>query len=319
TVRGWPCVPPPKVVQLWSPRASLSRGLWGARPWCTVCARVTIPGTPVWQGDRCKDACAPWAVRPLDTSLRAQEEAGSLRAALSSLAFSVVGERELVSTGSGGSRPRCPVVLSQTPCRSCTVLGEWPPRGPLGRAPWVAYPPVSVFSPPPLLPSKLECLVQLVRAGAALNVCTTRFAQTPAHSAAFGGHPQCLVWLIQAGANVNKPECEGENPIHKAARSGSLDCISALVASGARVDSGPGLRHAAGERRGGRRSGQDAHRQRGWRPNRFTHPHFPTTRVAFESKPRRKLAVQVPGMAGLGRRPRRTARESPRENAAPFP
>lgn len=52
---------------------------------------------------------------------------------------------------------------------------------------------------------KLECLMQLVRAGASLNVSTTRYAQTPAHIAAFGGHPQCLVWLIQAGANINKP------------------------------------------------------------------------------------------------------------------
>uniref|UniRef100_A0A2K5RWV7 Ankyrin repeat domain 10 n=1 Tax=Cebus imitator TaxID=2715852 RepID=A0A2K5RWV7_CEBIM len=84
---------------------------------------------------------------------------------------------------------------------------------------------------------KLECLMQLVRAGATLNVSTTRYAQTPAHIAAFGGHPQCLIWLIQAGANINKPDCEGETPIHKAARSGSLDCISALVANGAHIPS----------------------------------------------------------------------------------
>uniref|UniRef100_A0A1B0GQX7 Ankyrin repeat domain 10 n=3 Tax=Mus TaxID=862507 RepID=A0A1B0GQX7_MOUSE len=83
---------------------------------------------------------------------------------------------------------------------------------------------------------KLECLMQLVRAGASLNVSTTRYAQTPAHIAAFGGHPQCLVWLIQAGANINKPDCEGETPIHKAARSGSLECITALVGSGAHTD-----------------------------------------------------------------------------------
>ncbi|XP_010337146.1 ankyrin repeat domain-containing protein 10 isoform X5 [Saimiri boliviensis] len=83
---------------------------------------------------------------------------------------------------------------------------------------------------------KLECLMQLVRAGATLNVSTTRYAQTPAHIAAFGGHPQCLIWLIQAGANINKPDCEGETPIHKAARSGSLDCISALVANGAHIE-----------------------------------------------------------------------------------
>ncbi|XP_032736924.1 ankyrin repeat domain-containing protein 10 isoform X1 [Lontra canadensis] len=84
---------------------------------------------------------------------------------------------------------------------------------------------------------KLECLIQLVRAGATLDVSTTRYAQTPAHIAAFGGHPQCLLWLIQAGASINKPDCEGETPIHKAARSGSLDCVSALVANGAHIDS----------------------------------------------------------------------------------
>ncbi|XP_036153015.1 ankyrin repeat domain-containing protein 10 isoform X3 [Myotis myotis] len=83
---------------------------------------------------------------------------------------------------------------------------------------------------------KLECLMQLVRAGATLDVSTTRYAQTPAHIAAFGGHPQCLIWLIQAGASINKQDCEGETPIHKAARSGSLDCISALVANGAHID-----------------------------------------------------------------------------------
>uniref|UniRef100_A0A8C6CNT8 Ankyrin repeat domain 10 n=1 Tax=Moschus moschiferus TaxID=68415 RepID=A0A8C6CNT8_MOSMO len=89
---------------------------------------------------------------------------------------------------------------------------------------------------------KLECLIQLVRAGATLDVSTTRYAQTPAHVAAFGGHPQCLLWLIQAGASINRQDCEGETPIHKAARSGSLDCISALVANGAQVD----LRNASG-------------------------------------------------------------------------
>uniref|UniRef100_A0A8D0H7B7 Ankyrin repeat domain 10 n=1 Tax=Sphenodon punctatus TaxID=8508 RepID=A0A8D0H7B7_SPHPU len=89
---------------------------------------------------------------------------------------------------------------------------------------------------------KLECLMQLVRAGASINTCTTRFAQTPAHIAAFGGHPQCLVWLIQAGANINKQDYVGETPIHKAARSGSMDSISALVAHGAQID----LRNASG-------------------------------------------------------------------------
>ncbi|XP_064914722.1 ankyrin repeat domain-containing protein 10 isoform X2 [Columba livia] len=83
---------------------------------------------------------------------------------------------------------------------------------------------------------KLECLMQLVRAGASVNASTTRFAQTPAHIAAFGGHPQCLNWLIQVGANINKQDYVGETPIHKAARSGSMDSISALVAHGAQIE-----------------------------------------------------------------------------------
>lgn len=57
---------------------------------------------------------------------------------------------------------------------------------------------------------KLECLIQLVREGAMVNASTTRFAQTPAHIAAFGGHPQCLIWLIQSGANINKQVSFGD-------------------------------------------------------------------------------------------------------------
>ncbi|XP_050568531.1 ankyrin repeat domain-containing protein 10 isoform X2 [Cygnus atratus] len=92
---------------------------------------------------------------------------------------------------------------------------------------------------------KLECLIQLVRAGASVNASTTRFAQTPAHIAAFGGHPQCLNWLIQVGANINKQDYVGETPIHKAARSGSVDSISALVAHGAQIEKFPIKREVA--------------------------------------------------------------------------
>ncbi|XP_005999437.1 ankyrin repeat domain-containing protein 10 isoform X2 [Latimeria chalumnae] len=84
--------------------------------------------------------------------------------------------------------------------------------------------------------------MRLVQAGAAVNVATTRFAQSPAHIAAFGGHPECLLWLIQAGANISRQDYVGETPIHKAARSGSMECINALVTYGAEVD----LRNGSG-------------------------------------------------------------------------
>jgi hypothetical protein len=45
------------------------------------------------------------------------------------------------------------------------------------------------------------CLVQV---GCKVNAMTTRFAQTPAHIAAFGGHPECVLWLLQAGADINR-------------------------------------------------------------------------------------------------------------------
>lgn len=46
--------------------------------------------------------------------------------------------------------------------------------------------------------------MRLVQVGCGVNAVTSRFAQTPTHIAAFGGHPDCLLWLIQAGADINR-------------------------------------------------------------------------------------------------------------------
>ena len=51
---------------------------------------------------------------------------------------------------------------------------------------------------------QLECVVRLVQMGCGVNTATSRFNQTPTHTAAFGGHPQCLVWLTQAGADIDR-------------------------------------------------------------------------------------------------------------------
>lgn len=55
-----------------------------------------------------------------------------------------------------------------------------------------------------LVSSQLECVMRLVQVGCGVNAVTSRFAQTPTHIAAFGGHPQCLLWLLQAGADINR-------------------------------------------------------------------------------------------------------------------
>ncbi|KAI8490794.1 Amyloid protein-binding protein 2 [Branchiostoma belcheri] len=80
----------------------------------------------------------------------------------------------------------------------------------------------------------LECLRQLIMSGVNKDVTTQRFCQTPAHIAAFGGHPHCLLWLLQAGANINAQDYLGEMPIHKAARTGSTECTGLLLAHGAK-------------------------------------------------------------------------------------
>lgn len=46
--------------------------------------------------------------------------------------------------------------------------------------------------------------MRLVQVGCEVNSLTTRFAQTPAHIAAFGGHPECLLWLLHTGAEINR-------------------------------------------------------------------------------------------------------------------
>ena len=43
----------------------------------------------------------------------------------------------------------------------------------------------------------------LISCGVNGEVATQRFHQSPAHVAAFGSQPHCLMWLVQNGANVN--------------------------------------------------------------------------------------------------------------------
>lgn len=55
-----------------------------------------------------------------------------------------------------------------------------------------------------LLCTQLECVMRLVQTGCEVNTVTSRFKQTPTHTAAFGGHSHCVEWLTQAGADINR-------------------------------------------------------------------------------------------------------------------
>ncbi|XP_054624876.1 ankyrin repeat domain-containing protein 10a isoform X2 [Dunckerocampus dactyliophorus] len=104
---------------------------------------------------------------------------------------------------------------------------------------------------------ELECVIRLVQMGCDVNTVSSRFSQTPTHTAAFGGHPHCVLWLSQAGADINRQgslatssnstggvqDLTGEAPIHKAARAGSLECIQVLLIAGAK----PHVRNASGQ------------------------------------------------------------------------
>ncbi|XP_077983725.1 ankyrin repeat domain-containing protein 10-like isoform X2 [Glandiceps talaboti] len=80
---------------------------------------------------------------------------------------------------------------------------------------------------------KLECLCNLVSHGVNIDIATKRFNQTPTHIASFAVQPHCLLWLIKAGADINRQDYLGETAVHKAARSGTVECLGLLQAQGA--------------------------------------------------------------------------------------
>lgn len=49
--------------------------------------------------------------------------------------------------------------------------------------------------------------MRLVQVGCEVDTATSHFKHTPTHSAAIGGHADCLVWLTQAGADINRQVC----------------------------------------------------------------------------------------------------------------
>lgn len=52
--------------------------------------------------------------------------------------------------------------------------------------------------------------MRLLHMGCEVNTATSHFKHTPTHSAALGGHADCLAWLTQAGADINRQVCKDE-------------------------------------------------------------------------------------------------------------
>lgn len=71
--------------------------------------------------------------------------------------------------------------------------------------------------------------MRLVQIGCDVNAVTSRFAQTPTHIAAFGGHPECLLWLVQAGADINRQVRHQPPPPRRATAGSAQRCLLAVL------------------------------------------------------------------------------------------
>lgn len=59
---------------------------------------------------------------------------------------------------------------------------------------------------------------------------------TPLHVAAFMGHMNVVLFLLQHGANPNSTTVRGETSLHLAARANQTDILRILLRNGAVVD-----------------------------------------------------------------------------------
>ena len=59
---------------------------------------------------------------------------------------------------------------------------------------------------------------------------------TPLHVAAFMGHMNVVLFLLQHGANPNSTTVRGETALHLAARANQTDILRILLRNGAYVD-----------------------------------------------------------------------------------
>ncbi|XP_015903170.1 ankyrin repeat domain-containing protein 10 [Parasteatoda tepidariorum] len=84
----------------------------------------------------------------------------------------------------------------------------------------------------------LDCLRQVVSYEPnVINMQSSTTFQTPLHCAAEGGHPHCVLWLLQAGLNSAVKDNLGETALHKASRVGSAECVGILLSTSSNISS----------------------------------------------------------------------------------
>jgi ankyrin repeat protein len=60
--------------------------------------------------------------------------------------------------------------------------------------------------------------------------------RTTLHSAAEGGHLECIKYLIDKGADIEAKDYGGGTPLHSAAEGGHLECLKYLIGKGADLE-----------------------------------------------------------------------------------
>ncbi|XP_035224712.1 ankyrin repeat domain-containing protein 37-like isoform X2 [Stegodyphus dumicola] len=80
--------------------------------------------------------------------------------------------------------------------------------------------------------AQLDCIRQVASVEPrVVNVQSFRYFLTPIHCASEAGHPHCVLWLLQAGANPEVKDVSGETALHKASSKGHAECVSLLIAA----------------------------------------------------------------------------------------
>jgi len=77
--------------------------------------------------------------------------------------------------------------------------------------------------------NSLNCLNSLIKSGADLNLVTQMFMEPPIHIAIQEGLSDIFFALLDHGANIDIPNCEGENSLFVAIRYGRLHMVKALI------------------------------------------------------------------------------------------
>ena len=79
-----------------------------------------------------------------------------------------------------------------------------------------------------------QCVRLLIKAGAKVNVRDRlEHRRTPLHEAVESNHDVCVVYLIEAGADVNAVDVYGDSPLVQCADLGNITCLKKLIGAGA--------------------------------------------------------------------------------------